>query len=93
MDMRSLLLTLMAIVIASPVFAGTAICRMDGPHNCAQENEIQLVDITKSTIHQMQLTHPEHAFKTQNDVILEAYAQSKAQLGGSQGQAYILPLK
>lgn len=80
--MRYLLLSLMALFIATPVFAESSVCKMTGPHNCVQQSEEQLVDITKNTIHQMQLTHG-HAFKTENDVILEAAARQQAQLNNN----------
>lgn len=77
--MRYLLATILAIFLATPVYAATTVCRMDGPHNCTEQNEDQLVSITKKTINHMHLTHPQHVFKTENDAVLENYARQQAQ--------------
>lgn len=87
--MRYLLatLTLLSLFVSIPAFAGSTYCTLDGPHNCVEENEDQLVDVTRNTINHMQLTRPQHAFRTQNDVILEQAATHHAQLTNAGSQA------
>lgn len=77
--MRYLLIIILAMFLATPVYAASTVCRMDGPHNCAEANEDQLIAITKNTINHLHLTHPQHVFKTENDVVLENYARQQAQ--------------
>lgn len=91
--MRYLLISIMTIFLglaSSPVFA---LCHIDGPHNCSEENEDALVALTKNTINQMQLTNV-HAFKTQNDTVLEEFAKNHAQLSQIPNtQTYINPAR
>lgn len=75
--MRKLLLTIIFIFLAMPVYAGSNVCRVNGPHNCTESNEDQLVAITHETIDHMQLIH-RHQFKTQNDKVLENMARNHA---------------
>lgn len=82
--MRYLSIILLVLFFAMPVHAASTYCSMDGPHNCVAQNEDQLLDITKNTINQMQLTHEQHAFKTQNDAILQAAVNQHARLDNSQ---------
>lgn len=82
--MRSFLIIMMCVFFAQPVLAGGA-CHLEGPHNCMESNEDELIARTKSSIHQMQLTQ-QHAFKTENDTILENFARSHAQLSNPQTQ-------
>lgn len=77
--MRYLLTILMTLFLAMPAFAGSSICHINGPHNCTEESEAQLQNLTLNTIHHMELTR-EHAFKTDNDRVLEKYASNHAQL-------------
>lgn len=79
--MRYIITTIMAIFLATPVFAGSTICNINGPHNCAEQNEDQLIALTQSTIHKEQLIQEQHPFKTENDVILEAASTQHADLG------------
>lgn len=78
--MRYLLTAILALFLATPVFANEMVCRMDGPHNCKEQIEDQLDSITQNTIHALNLAHPGHAFRTQNDVILEQASRSQAAL-------------
>lgn len=88
-EMRYMILALMSLFIATPAFAGTGICKIDGPHNCMESSEDQLLNITKNTIHQMELTH-EHVFKTQNDTILETAAREHVELNtAAQADRYL----
>lgn len=77
--------------MAAPAYAATTYCRMDGPHNCTQQNEEQLISITKNTINHMHIAHPEHAFKTQNDVVLENAARQHAQIVQTQPASNYYP--
>lgn len=74
-----IILTVLFILFAIPAYAASGMCSIDGPHNCNQSNEDQLVALTKNTIHNMQLTTP-HAFKTNNDIVLEEMARNQAML-------------
>lgn len=88
--MRYVMAIILAAFIAAPAFAQTPLCEMDGPHNCVEINEDQLIASTKDTIHDMQLTHEQHAFRTQNDDVLAAMATQHAHLkstGSVQGTA------
>ena len=78
--MRYLITAIMALFLATPAFANDMVCRMDGPHNCREQIDDQLDSITKNTIHAMNLSHPGHAFRTENDVILEKAARNHAAL-------------
>lgn len=77
-NMRYLFAAILTIMMATPAFAES--CSMEGPHNCVEMNDAQLIATTKNTIHQMQLTHEQHAFRTQNDYVLEMAARQHAQL-------------
>lgn len=77
--MRYLMSTILSLFLAAPAIANPSMCSMTGPHNCQQESEVQLVDITKSTIHNMELRR-ERAFKTENDTALEKYGRSQVVL-------------
>lgn len=69
----------MTLFLAMPAYANSTICRIDGPHNCAEDSEARLQNLTINTIHHMELTR-EHAFKTDNDRVLEKFASNHAQL-------------
>lgn len=83
--MRALII-LLAMLFATPSFAATSICSINGPHNCAEQNEDALIALTKTTINVENLAHPQHAFKTQNDQILESAARAQAQLDSGKAQ-------
>lgn len=76
--MRYLLTIIMMVFLSVPAYADPAACRMEGPHNCAMQNEDMLLALTHRTIDHMIQEHPEHAFPTQNDVIL-SQAQMQTQ--------------
>ena len=77
--MRYLLTIIMALFLVAPAYANSSICKLEGPHNCTADSEAQLQNLTINTINHMQFAH-EHAFKTENDRILEKYARNHAQL-------------
>lgn len=77
--MRYLLTIIMALFLAMPAYANSNMCRINGPHNCSEDSEARLQSLTINTIHHMEFSR-EHAFKTDNDRVLENYASNHAQL-------------
>lgn len=77
--MRYLLTLIMALFLAVPAFANSNMCSINGPHNCVEDSEARLQSLTINTIHHMEFSR-EHAFKTENDRILENYTRNHAQL-------------
>lgn len=76
--MRQIIMTALLVLLASPVFAQSNICNINGPDNCTQQSEDVLVDLTHNAIDRIQLTQDPHPFKTKNDEVLQAYAASRA---------------
>lgn len=78
--MRYILSILFVLFMANPAFSESVYCEMEGPHNCMDKNDEQLMAVTKNTINRMELTRDPHPFKTENDEVLRKAARQHAQL-------------
>lgn len=76
--MRQFIITMLLVLLSSPVFAQSNICNISGPSNCTEQSEDVLMAITHKAVDRIQLTQDPHPFKTKNDEVLQAYAAQRA---------------
>lgn len=83
--MRYLLAIILTAFLASPAVA-ESYCSITGPHNCNDQISEQLTNITKNTIHNVQMSQDPHPFKTDNDRVLAAANSSTQEQNSNQEQ-------